>query len=58
MAVTASWVLGKHLDDWEWHQDLSSSSTRDRKKSKKYKFFHRWDPLHLTSEVCYVNAYV
>lgn len=58
MAVTTSWVLGKHLDDWEWQQGFSSFSTRDRKKSKKYKVFHSWDPLHLTSDVCTVNAYV
>lgn len=34
MVVTTSWVLGKHLDDWEWHHGFSSSSTRDRKKRK------------------------
>lgn len=57
MAVTTSWVLGKHLDDWEWHQGFSSSSTRDRKKIKKYKISHRWDPLHFISDVCDVNVY-
>lgn len=58
MALTASWVLGKHLHGWEWHKGFASSSSRDRKKSKKRKISHRWDSSHLTSDVCNVNAYV
>lgn len=37
MAVTASWVLGKHLHGWERHQGFASSSSREGRRARNAK---------------------